>query len=116
MIQRIIVSVGISLGLLGLLSCSGDANGGSAGPGEAVLAWDAPTTNTDGSALTDLAGYRLYSGTASAAYGAPIDVGNMTEYHVTGLSSGVRYYFTVTAYDASGGESVFSNEVYKDIK
>ncbi len=30
------------------------------------LAWDAPTTNSDGTALTDLSAYRVYSGTSSA--------------------------------------------------
>ena len=82
--------------------------------GEAVLSWDPPTTNTDGSSLTDLAGFKAYYGTASGNYGIIIDVGNVFTYTVTGLSNGT-YYFVVTAYDTSGNESGFSNEVSKTI-
>ena len=38
-------------------------------PGEAGIldaSWTAPTTNTDGSPLTDLAAYRVYYGTSGA--------------------------------------------------
>src|SRR3989344_2041700 len=82
--------------------------------GQAVLSWDPPTTNTDGSWLTDLGGYRLYYGTASGNYGSVIDAGNVITHTVTGLSNGT-YYFVVTAYDTSGNESGFSNEVSKTI-
>ncbi len=83
--------------------------------GEAVLTWDPPTTNTDGSPLTDLGGYRIYYGVSSGNYTQSIDVGNVTTYQVTGLTDGVTYYFAVTAYDISGNESDYSNEVYKTI-
>lgn len=69
-----------------------------------TLAWDA---NTE----PELAGYRIYYGTAPRTYGAPIDVGNVTTYKVQGLTRGQRYYFAATAYDAVGNESGFSNEV-----
>ncbi len=75
--------------------------------GDAVLSWD-PNTEPD------LAGYKVYSGTASGIYGTPIDTGNLTTQTVTGLSSGT-YFFAVTAYDTSGNESGFSNEVSKTI-
>jgi len=68
-----------------------------------TLAWDA---NTE----TNLGGYKVYYGSASRAYGAPIDVGKVTTYTVTGLGTGT-YYFAVTAYDTSGNESGYSNEV-----
>jgi len=42
-------------------------------------------------------------------------VGNVTTYTVAGLNRGTRYYFVATAYDAANNESVFSNEVFKDI-
>ena len=94
----------------------GAGGSGSSGPGEAVLTWEAPLTNADGSPLTDLVGYRVYLGTASAAYDPPVDVGSVLSHHLTGLTSAVRYYFAVTAYDTSGNESIFSNEVSKDIQ
>ncbi|HTN42830.1 MAG TPA: fibronectin type III domain-containing protein, partial [Nitrospiria bacterium] len=77
--------------------------------GDASLTWNAPTTNTDGSPLTDLAGFKVYYGTSSGIYSTTIDAGNQTTYTVTGLGTGT-FYFTVTAYDSSGNESGFSNE------
>jgi hypothetical protein len=68
------------------------------------LAWDA---NEEG----DLAGYKVYYGTTTGTYGSPIDVGNVTTYILTGLTSGQRYYVAVTAYDTSDNESGYSNEV-----
>ena len=44
-----------------------------------------------------------------------MDVSSATTHTIAGLSSGRRYYFAVTAYDASNVESAFSNEVFKDI-
>ncbi|MFO0754220.1 MAG: fibronectin type III domain-containing protein [Thermodesulfovibrionales bacterium] len=77
-----------------------------------TLSWDAPTTNTDGSPLNDLAGYKVYYGTAPGSYSPPVTVGNVTSYTISGLSGGT-YYFTVTAYDTAGNESSYSNEVSK---
>jgi hypothetical protein len=77
-----------------------------ASPGFAAdvsLAWDA-------SASPDVTGYKVYVGTASRTYGAPISVGNQTSYTVTNLSAGT-YYFAVTAVNANGDESDYSNEV-----
>ncbi len=79
---------------------------------DVTLTWDAPTTNADGTPLTDLAGYKVYYGTSSRDYTKTIDVGNTTTYQITGLSGGT-YYFAVTAYDTSGNESDYSEEVSK---
>ena len=76
-----------------------------------TLAWDTPTTNADGTPLTDLAGYKVYHGTSSGNYSQYIDVGNVLNYMVSNLKNGVVYYFAVTAYDTSGNESDYSNEV-----
>lgn len=75
--------------------------------GKAVLDWDA---NTE----PDLAGYKVYFGTASKTYGAPIDVGKVTTKTIEPLADGT-YFFAVTAYDTSGNESLFSDEVSKTI-
>lgn len=66
------------------------------------LSW---SPNTD----ADLAGYKVYYGTASRTYGTPVNVGIVSAYTLTGLNAGT-YYFAVTAYDSSGNESAFSNE------
>jgi hypothetical protein len=66
---------------------------------------------------TDLAGYKLYSGTASGVYGDPVDVGNVTSHALTlSPAVGTTYYFAVTAYDTSGNESGFSSEASVFIK
>jgi hypothetical protein len=71
------------------------------------LAWDASTSE-------NIAGYKVYVGTASRSYSPPITIGNVTAYTVTGLGTGT-HYFAVTAFDASGNESDYSNEVSKTI-
>ncbi len=70
---------------------------------DVTLQWD-PNTETD------LAGYKVYYGTASRTYGAPVTIGLQTTYTVTGLTAGT-YYFAVTAFNTAGLESGFSNEV-----
>jgi hypothetical protein len=67
-------------------------------------------TNTDGTPLTDLAGYKIYYGTTSGTYTTSIDVGNVTNYTLTGLTPGLTYYIAVTAYDKARDESGYSNE------
>jgi hypothetical protein len=71
--------------------------------GDVTLAWD-PNTESD------LAGYKVYFGTAPGTYGTPITLGTQTTYTVTGLPPGT-WYFAVTAYNTSGLESAYSNEV-----
>ncbi len=83
--------------------------------GQATLSWDPPTTNADGTPLTDLAGYKIYYGTSSGNYSQTIDVSNVTTYQVNNLSEGLTYYFAATAYDTSNNESSYSNEVNKTI-
>lgn len=101
----------------GLTASSSSTSGTSigSGAGEATLSWEAPTTSADGSALTDLAGFRIYYGTASPVSKAQgIDVGNTTEHTLIGFNQGT-YYFAVTAYDTEGNESELSGEVNKAI-
>lgn len=76
----------------------------------AQLVWTSPTLNEDSSSLTDLAGYKVYYGTSSGVYTNSIDVGAATECVIADLDNSVNYYFSVTAYDTSGNESVFSEE------
>lgn len=79
-----------------------------------TLTWEAPTTNVDGSPITDLGGYKLYFSQVSGAYtdADSRDVGNVLSAHIPtiiGVLNG-NYCFVVTAYDTSGNESDFSNE------
>jgi hypothetical protein len=77
-----------------------------------TLSWQAPTENADGSALTDLKGYKVHYGAASKSYSDIIQVTNpgLTTYVVQNLPAGT-YYFAVTAYNGSGTESSLSGEV-----
>jgi fibronectin type 3 domain-containing protein len=95
------------------LSCGHSSD--SSPSGTATLDWRAPTTNIDGSALIDLAGYRVHYGTSSGSYSQSIDVGKVTTYEVTNLSGGFTYYFVVTAYNQAGVESEPSSEGSKAI-
>ena len=81
--------------------------------GSVTLSWTAPSLNDDGSALTDLAGYKIYYGTSSRSYAVeiPVDVG-MTTLVVDNLTPNT-YYFAATAINASGIESRFSAEAAK---
>jgi hypothetical protein len=106
----------VSLGLFGCGSGGGGeefAPGSPAGAATATLAWDAVQAAT-------LSGYRIYYGTSPGLYfqspGNGLAVGrDATAYVVTGLSSGTTYYFAATAFDTSGNESAYSEEVSKAI-
>jgi hypothetical protein len=88
----------------------------SSGTGSATLTWTAPTQNTDGSSLTDLAGFRLYYGTDPGLLTAQQLLANplATQFKVTGLPSGT-WYFAVSAYNSGGVESALSNVGSKTI-
>ena len=81
-------------------------------PGSVTLTWQPPTQNSDGSALTNLAGYNIHYGTQSQDYTNVIKVANpgLATYVIDGLPAGT-YYFSVAAYNTSGIESSFSPEV-----
>src|SRR5579859_2299475 len=78
--------------------------------GSADLSWVPPTQNTDGSAVTGLAGYHIQYGTDAATLTQTVDVAGagVTSYVITGLTQGT-YFFTVTAYTVQGTESAPSN-------
>ena len=80
-----------------------------------TLTWDAPTTNIDGSPLTDLAGYKVYHSQASGVYTDTDskDVGNVTSINIQNTIGNLKgnWCFVVTAYDIALNESDYSNEV-----
>ena len=74
-------------------------------PGYSVtLAWDA-------SPSPEVTGYRIHLGVVSGFYTTSGMVGKVTTKTVSGLAGGVTYFFAISAYDASGLESAFSNEI-----
>jgi hypothetical protein len=76
-----------------------------------TVSWDAPTENQDGSALTDLAAYRVYYGLSPRNYLDWTEVDDSTATNVdVSLASG-SYYVAMTAINLAGAESGYSNEV-----
>jgi hypothetical protein len=75
--------------------------------GSATLSWTPPTLNTNGTTLTNLAGYRILYGTSATSLTRTIQVANagISRYVVENLASG-RWYFSVRAYTTTGVESV----------
>ena len=78
----------------------------SSQPQSITLAWDAPTQNTDGSALTNLQGYQILYGTSAAALTQKISISTTGQqnYVVENLTSGT-WYFEVIAINAAGEPS-----------
>src|SRR6266478_723318 len=74
------------------------------------LAWDAPV-QTNGIPVPNLVGYKLYYGSQSGQYQTMVQVGLTPTSTVTNVSAGQTYYFAIKAYDSTGTESAFSNEV-----
>lgn len=85
--------------------------------GSATIEWQPPTTNTDGSALTDLAGYRITYGTSAATLDRTVQVTNpgVATYVVSNLSAGT-WYFAVRAYNQAGVDSPASNVASKVVQ
>ena len=84
--------------------------------GSATISWTPPTQNTDGSSLTNLAGYRLYYGTNSASLTQTVQIANAgaSSFVVENLSP-ATWYFAVKAYNSSGAESDMSGLASKTI-
>jgi fibronectin type 3 domain-containing protein len=82
-----------------------------------TLSWVGPTENTNGSALTDLNGYKIHYGTNPKELNELVAVTNpgLQTYVVDGLAVGATYYFTITATAADGTESVASSVVSTNI-
>ena len=100
-LMAIIRSTAAVAGSLSLLS-------GSLAPAQTTqsvsLAWDAPN---DPSAV----GYNVHYGTSRSSLTTTQPAGASTTATVSGLTTGITYYFAVTAYNASGINSAYSNEV-----
>ncbi len=84
--------------------------------GSATLSWRAPTTNEDGTALTNLAGYRVRYGTNTSALTNLVDLASPAATTVTiqGLTAGT-WYFVLHSYTNTGVESDPTAPVSKTI-
>lgn len=77
------------------------------------------TLNWDASPTPEVVGYKIYyklnstelpfDGIGAIEGPSPVDVGDTLSSTLTGLIDNSIYYFTVTAYDAAGYESSYSN-------
>lgn len=91
--------------------------GGAPVNGSATLSWSAPTQNTDGSSLSNLAGFRIVYGTSANSLNQTVEIANpsVTSYVVNSLGAGT-WYFSLRAYSTSGAESSNSGVVSKTIQ
>jgi len=85
--------------------------------GAATISWTPPTSNTDGTTLTNLAGYRIYYGTSSSSLSRMVELKNpsLSTYMIENLSAGT-YYFGVKAFNTSDAESKLSNLASKTVQ
>jgi hypothetical protein len=105
------------IGLGGTISDSVTITANQITSGSVELIWEAPTTNEDGSVLTDLSGYTIYYGTNQNNLNQIIDINTtgITTYTINNLPA-ATYYFTLTATDTSNNESAQSNLASKVIR
>ena len=110
----LIIFISIAL-MQAVTGCGGGSGGGNGDTGSIArsaftLTWKAPTTNADGTELTDLDGYMVYCSLSPDSFLHAFDVGNVTNYTVSNLEAGT-YDCVVTAYDENDNESADSNAV-----
>jgi hypothetical protein len=86
------------------------------GGGTATVNWTAPTLNTDGSALTDLAGFKVVYGTSATSLNQTKTVSDARATNTTlpALGAGT-WYFAVRAFNAAQVESANSSVGQKTI-
>jgi len=102
----ITASDGYYQGVLPSFSISVSSQGAELPPGAVTISWTPPTENTNGSTLTNLAGYHLYYGTSQSNLNRVIDITNpgLATYVVSDLSA-TTWYFALTSINTAGVES-----------
>lgn len=82
--------------------------------GAATLSWNPPTENMNGSALTDLAGYKIYYGRSADQLSRMIVIDNpgLTRYVVENLAQS-RWHFSMTSFNSKGVESQRTTTISK---
>ena len=84
--------------------------------GSASLSWSPPTTNVDGTPVTNLAGYRVKYGQTASNLSETLSVPHpdVTSVVIENLSAGT-WYFAVSAYTTANIESDLSNLAQKTL-
>jgi hypothetical protein len=85
------------------------------GNGTAELSWAAPTLRSDGTPLTNLAGYRVYYGRAANRFTNIVDLNVGVSNHVVDNLAAGTWYFAISAIDAAGTESALTAAATKTI-
>jgi len=88
------------------------SQGASLPPSAVTIAWTPPTENTNGSTLTNLAGYHIYYGSTQSNLDKVVDITNpgVASYVLSDLTSGT-WYFALTSVNTAGVESVRSTVI-----
>jgi Putative Ig domain len=78
--------------------------------GSATLNWSIPTTNTDGTPVTDLAGFTVYYGSSASSLNHSVRVPSATQtsYTLDNLAAGT-WYFGIAAYTTVNTQSAMSS-------
>lgn len=81
-----------------------------------TLSWAKPTRNVDGTALTNLAGYRIYYGKTPGQYAYSVAIGsaNITSAVIQNLET-ATWYFAIKSVTSAGALSDFSRELSKTV-
>lgn len=110
---------GSSSGATGSTSSDSSSGTGSSGSGSgtstagsATLRWSEPTSNTNGTPLTDLAGYRIYYGESASNLSETVQVNGATDttYVLSNLTAGT-WYFAIQSVTTNGVASALSDVV-----
>ena len=111
------VSISVSDGVLSATLPSFSISVTQIATGAATLSWIPPTTNANGTSLTNLAGYYVHYGTNAASLADTITIATtgISTYVIGNLSPGT-WFFSVTAFNTSKVEGIFSNIVNKMIQ
>src|SRR5262249_5279996 len=103
----------VMLALAMILSSAAGVDGASLS-----ISWTSPTTNADGTPLTDLSSYRIYAGSCPGALLTTVSSptptpapGQAVTTRILGLVAGTTYVVRITAVDSSGNESACSGSV-----